>query len=118
MNVCVVAEYYPRRRDPVLGVWAHEQALAAREAGADIRVLALDRPVPPASALRRPRSALHAMRAVASQPRRESRDGLQIELVRFLAPSRGTREAARHIGSRRRHSWAAAEDSAGAGACR
>ena len=47
MRVCVVAEYYPRRRDPVLGVWAHRQALAARAAGAEVRVLALERPVPP-----------------------------------------------------------------------
>ncbi len=30
----VVAEFYPSRRDPVLGVWAHRQALAARDAGA------------------------------------------------------------------------------------
>ena len=50
----MVAEYYPRRRDPVLGVWAHRQALAARAAGADVTVLALERPLPPASALRSP----------------------------------------------------------------
>ncbi len=88
MNVCVVAEYYPRRRDPVLGVWAHEQALAAHAAGADVRVLALERPIPPLAALRSPRSALRATRAVASQPRRENRDGVQIDYVRFLAPPR------------------------------
>ena len=35
-----------RRADPVLGVWAHRQALAARDAGADVRVLVLHRPVP------------------------------------------------------------------------
>ena len=51
MRVAVVAEYYPRRRDPVLGVWAHRQALAARDAGAEIRVLALERPLPSADAL-------------------------------------------------------------------
>src|SRR5512134_2749768 len=89
MNACVVAEYYPRRRDPVLGVWAHEQALAAREAGADVRVLALERPIPPAAALRSPARAVRALRAVASQPRREVRDGVEIEYVRFLAPPRG-----------------------------
>ena len=88
MNVCVVAEYYPRRRDPVLGVWAHEQAVAARAAGADVRVLALERPVPPLRALRSPRTAFRAMRAVASQPGHESRDGLEIEFVRFVAPPR------------------------------
>ena len=47
MRVTVVAEYYPRPDDPVLGVWAHRQALAARDAGADVRVLVLDRPMPP-----------------------------------------------------------------------
>ena len=30
VKVAVVAEFYPRQRDPVLGVWAHRQALAAR----------------------------------------------------------------------------------------
>ena len=29
MRVLVVSEYYPRRGDPVLGIWAHRQALAA-----------------------------------------------------------------------------------------
>jgi hypothetical protein len=28
-RVAVIAEFYPSRRDPVLGVWAHRQALAA-----------------------------------------------------------------------------------------
>ena len=52
MRVAVVAEYYPRAADPVLGVWAHRQALAARDAGADVRVLVLHRPVPSKAALR------------------------------------------------------------------
>ena len=47
MRVAVVAEFYPRADDPVLGVWAHRQALAARDAGADVRVLVLHRLVPP-----------------------------------------------------------------------
>ena len=38
MRVVVVAEYYPRAADPALGVWAHRQALAARDAGADVEV--------------------------------------------------------------------------------
>jgi hypothetical protein len=37
VKVCVVAEFYPRAADPVLGVWAHRQAVAARDAGADVR---------------------------------------------------------------------------------
>ena len=89
MNVCVVAEYYPRRRDPATGVWAHEQALAARDAGADVRVLALERPIPPMRALRSPGAAVASLRGIATQPRHEERDGIAVEYVRFLAPPRG-----------------------------
>ena len=35
-RVAVVAEFYPSERDPVLGIWAHRQALAARDAGAEV----------------------------------------------------------------------------------
>jgi len=92
-KVCVVAEFYPRRRDPVLGIWAHRQALAARDAGADVRVLALERPIPPvatARALRHgdPRPLGRSLRAIAVQPRSERRDGLEVEYVRFVAPPR------------------------------
>ena len=52
MRVVVVAEYYPRATDPALGVWAHRQALAARDAGAEVEVLVLHRPVPSKAALR------------------------------------------------------------------
>ena len=52
MRVAVVAEWYPSPADPVLGIWAHRQAVAARDAGADVRVLAMRRPVPPLSAAR------------------------------------------------------------------
>src|SRR3954469_10882182 len=51
VRVAVVAEWYPSPGDPVHGVWAHRQALAARDAGAELRVLALRRPVPPLSVL-------------------------------------------------------------------
>jgi glycosyltransferase involved in cell wall biosynthesis len=93
MRVCVVAEYYPRRRDPVLGVWAHRQAVAARDAGADVRVLVLERPVPSAAVARealegRPRALLRAGRALAAQPRRDELDGIPVEYVRFVAPPR------------------------------
>jgi teichuronic acid biosynthesis glycosyltransferase TuaC len=86
--VCVVAEYYPRRRDPVLGVWAHRQALAARDAGADVRVLALERPVPPASALGSARRLTRALAGAVTQPRRDTLDGLDVEYVRFVSPPR------------------------------
>jgi glycosyltransferase involved in cell wall biosynthesis len=93
MRVCVVAEHYPRRRDPVLGVWAHRQALAAREAGAEVRVLVLERPVPGMAAARallrgRPGPLGRSLREFATQPRHDRLDGLEVEYVRFLAPAR------------------------------
>jgi glycosyltransferase involved in cell wall biosynthesis len=91
--VCVIAEYYPRRDDPVSGVWAHRQALAARDAGADVRVLVLDRPVPSAAALRaaargRPQRLALELRAAAAQPRTEVFEGIEVEYVRYLSPPR------------------------------
>ena len=47
MRVAVVAEFYPRAADPVLGIWAHRQALAVRDAGAELTVFVLHRLVPP-----------------------------------------------------------------------
>ncbi len=90
MRVGVVAEFYPSERDPVLGIWAHRQALAARDAGAEIEVFALHRLVPPASALRGgPVAATRALRALASQPRRTELDGLPITYVPWISPGRG-----------------------------
>jgi teichuronic acid biosynthesis glycosyltransferase TuaC len=84
VRVAVVSEFYPRARDPVLGIWAHRQALAARDAGADVRVLVLDRPVPARAEPRKLRALGEALR----QPRRAELDGLAVEYVRFLAPPR------------------------------
>jgi len=84
VKVCVVAEFYPRAADPVLGVWAHRQALAARDAGAQVQVLVLYRPLPPRAAARSPR----ALRSALTQPRRATLDGLDVEYVHFLAPPR------------------------------
>ena len=58
MKVVVVAEYYPRVSDPALGVWAHRQALAARDAGAEVEVLVLHRPVPSKEVVARLAAAL------------------------------------------------------------
>lgn len=93
MRVAVVAEYYPRRRDPVLGTWAHRQALATRDAGVEVRSFVLERPVPPVAttgaALRgSPRPLVSWLRAAARQPRHDRLDGLEVEYVRFLAPPR------------------------------
>jgi len=106
MRVCVVAEYYPRRRDPVLGVWAHRQALAARDAGAEVRVLALERPLPSAAALRdathgRLRGLGREARGFARQPRHDVLDGVEVEYVRFLSPPRGHAYGSWHRWARR-----------------
>jgi teichuronic acid biosynthesis glycosyltransferase TuaC len=87
MKVAVVAEFYPRADDPVLGVWAHRQALAARDAGAEVRVVVLHRVIPPAATLRRGRVS-EILRPLA-QPRRAELDGLTVDYVRFASPPRG-----------------------------
>ena len=89
MRVAVVAEFYPRAADPVLGVWAHRQAVAARDAGAEVRVLILHRPLPPLSALHAgPLAAARAAAGALAQPRRATLDGIDVAFVPFLAPPR------------------------------
>jgi teichuronic acid biosynthesis glycosyltransferase TuaC len=89
VRVLVVAEFYPRREDPVLGVWAHRQALAAHAAGAEVHVLVLHRLVPPRDSLRAgPGSVARAVAGLVGQPRREARDGLQVSYVPFVSPPR------------------------------
>jgi teichuronic acid biosynthesis glycosyltransferase TuaC len=87
VRVAVVSEYYPRAHDPVLGVWAHRQALAARDAGADVRVLVLHRPIPPLSTPPRELPAA-TLRLLRDQPRHATLDGIEVEYVRFVAPPR------------------------------
>jgi teichuronic acid biosynthesis glycosyltransferase TuaC len=86
VRVAIVAEYYPRASDPVLGVWAHRQAMAARDAGADVRVLVLQRPLPPLAALKHADAA--AVRAALRQPPRATLDGIEIAYVPYLSPPR------------------------------
>ncbi len=86
MRVLVVAEYYPRAGDPVGGVWAHRQAMAARAAGAEVRVLVLHRPIPPLSAVRAAQIARGI--AVVAQPGRAELDGIDVEYVRYVSPPR------------------------------
>ena len=86
MKVLIVAEYYPRAADPVRGVWAHRQALAARDAGAEVRVLVLHRPLPPLAAMRP--LDLKAFANALHQPRHMIRDGISIEFVRYVSPPR------------------------------
>lgn len=85
----VVAEWYPSRSDGVHGIWAHRQALAARDAGADVRVLALRRPIPPIAVARGGREALvRWARALPGTLRRWRLDGIEVVAVPFLAPPR------------------------------
>jgi teichuronic acid biosynthesis glycosyltransferase TuaC len=86
VKVVVVTEFYPRAHDPVLGVWAHRQALAARDAGAEVRVVVLHRPVPPRAT--RPRDAPRALATLLAQPRHASLDGIEVDYVPFVAPPR------------------------------
>jgi teichuronic acid biosynthesis glycosyltransferase TuaC len=86
MKVLVLAEYYPRADDPTLGIWAHRQTLAARAAGAEVRVLVLHRPLPPLSALRR--ADLGAARKVLQQPASAELDGVRVDYLRYLSPPR------------------------------
>jgi teichuronic acid biosynthesis glycosyltransferase TuaC len=94
VKVAIVAEYYPRAADPTLGIWARHQARAARDAGADVRVIVLHRPVPPLTAARgrrsgSGRSAFAATRAAASQPSTAMLDGISVQYLRYLSPPRG-----------------------------
>jgi glycosyltransferase involved in cell wall biosynthesis len=86
VKVLILAEYYPRAGDPVLGVWAHRQALAVRDAGAEVRVLVLHRPIPPLSALRSRDG--RAARAALGQPRHAVLDGIEVRYLRYLSPPR------------------------------
>ena len=88
MRVAIVAEYYPRPHLPVSGVWAHRQAMAARDAGAEVHVFALDRRVPPAAALREPMRLPQTVLSLAQRPRSATLDGVEIDYVRYVSPPR------------------------------
>lgn len=95
MRVAVVAEWYPSPADPVLGIWAHRQAQAAIAAGAEVRVLALRRPLPPLSAARAALSLPPRLEPLAtwaggvrSSLRPWTLDGVEIEPVAWAAPPR------------------------------
>lgn len=96
MNVAVVAEYYPRQRDPVLGIWAHRQALAARAGGADVKVLVLERPLPPASDVKRPWRLPKTLTGLMRQPTVETMDDIEVQYVRFVSPPRESSYATWH----------------------
>ena len=85
----MVAEYYPRPSDPALGVWAHRQALAVQEHGVEVRVLVLERPLPPLGTLRGGPAALREwLRGARAVPRATVLDGVPVRYVRFVSPPR------------------------------
>jgi teichuronic acid biosynthesis glycosyltransferase TuaC len=86
VRVLIVAEYYPRAADPTLGIWAHRQSLAALDAGADIRVLVLHRPLPPLADVRRLR--VRAVGDALAQPPSTVLDGVRVDYLRYLSPPR------------------------------
>jgi teichuronic acid biosynthesis glycosyltransferase TuaC len=89
VKVAVVAEFYPSERDPVLGIWAHRQALAARDAGAEVRVLVLHRLLPPKASLTDGMSgAVGELAKRVREPRRQTHDGLEIVYVPYVSPPR------------------------------
>src|SRR4051794_40225176 len=91
MRVAVVAEWYPSPADPVHGFWAHRQALAARDAGAEVRVLAMRRPIPPLGALRALPDTDPIRRwagGVRSHLSAWELDGLAVIPVPFVSPPR------------------------------
>jgi teichuronic acid biosynthesis glycosyltransferase TuaC len=110
VKVAVVAEFYPRQSDPVLGVWAHRQALAAQAAGAEVQVLVLHRLVPPRASLHAGVGGLgkrklegggleearagglgqgaRALGNLLREPRRQIRDGLPVTYVPYISPPR------------------------------
>jgi teichuronic acid biosynthesis glycosyltransferase TuaC len=88
-KVAIVAEFYPSHGDPVLGVWAHRQALAARDAGAEVRVLVLHRLIPPrASFANGPSGAASALAKLVREPRKQTHDGLEISYIPYVSPPR------------------------------
>jgi teichuronic acid biosynthesis glycosyltransferase TuaC len=88
-KVVVVAEFYPSRHDPVLGIWAHRQALATHAAGAEVRVLVLRRLVPPRSSLAQgPAAAGRELVSLLREPRRQTHDGLPVAYVPYVSPLR------------------------------
>lgn len=84
MRVAVVSEFYPRAYDPVLGVWAHRQALATRDAGVELEVFVLHRLVPGSAEPRK----LRRLAAMVRHPRRTTLDGLTVHYVPFVSPPR------------------------------
>ena len=84
VKALIVAEYYPRAGDPVRGVWAHRQALAARDAGCG-------RPgagAAPADAVAVGAAPAWPARRVGRQPAHARLDGLRGRTTCAISPRR------------------------------
>ena len=102
MRVAIVAEYYPRPSHPGLGVWAHRQAMAVRDLGVDVRVLVLERPIPPLAAVARaPRTGRCASGRARPRPAGPADDG------RDRGPLRAVHRASPAVELRQLGRWAA-----------
>ena len=95
MKAAIVAEWYPSPGDPVHGLWAHRQAVAAAAEGVETIVLALRRPVPPLSVARKLAQLppdVRAFKKLGRDARRSLRvaelDGITIESVPWIGPPR------------------------------
>jgi teichuronic acid biosynthesis glycosyltransferase TuaC len=91
VRVAVVAEYYPRLRDPAWGIWAHRQAVAVRDLGIEVRVTVLDRPLPSRAdvrALPNPVPMVHWARRFVDPEGQTVMDGVPVRYVRFFSPPR------------------------------
>ena len=79
MRVLFLSLWYPNAENPVLGTFVHEQAVALREAGADIRIV---QPLPltpfPVPWLKA------SYRKLASIPQREIHQGFEVYHPRYL----------------------------------
>ena len=72
-----------------MGIWAHRQALAVREAGAEVRVIVLHRIVPPRSALADGvRQAASTLKQMMAEPRHQVRDGVEVTYAPYVSPPR------------------------------
>jgi glycosyltransferase involved in cell wall biosynthesis len=75
--------------DPVHGVWAHRQAVAARDAGAEVQVIAARRPIAPISVIRRgPRAVASWARGAGALVKPWELDGIPIAPATFVSPPR------------------------------
>jgi glycosyltransferase involved in cell wall biosynthesis len=89
VRVALVAEWYPSPVDPVHGVWAHRQAMAARDAGAEVWVIAARRPIPPISIARQgPRAVASWSRGIKQLLTPWELDGIPIATAPFISPPR------------------------------